>query len=704
MSEYNVIDLDFENLPEEEKNKAYGTFLEKFILLINRARNKVLLYSKTHPEVKIIIQEVLDFLNVQLRKKSPITLLFKANKIIVDGIFSMGEKDIIKYFSSDLTQKGIESITFERGIDYESLYKILYLVSLEHEKVSRIGKKNLGLETIVGVRVKEIDYLKLREMNSSTAKGEFTDEKIIISDKSTMLNFLQIREGFGSNSEEIKSLVGNFKDIPIPDTLKPLFGNIRSDEMKILRGEERAGTLSKSTEGRIASFFVWMGKKINDIENAEENAEKLSSIANMFFSQMKETKAKIVIASVDANNKIPKEIIDILKCGDDKQRSEIVFQIKVLTYNTIAQLGQKLVKQIQNEVKGEDKEKEKQNDYANDNKIFSLKSEPVDLPENTIKEIQSLLSEEKTENHKNAVSREIFLNAEIPEAIMESIESYFIEFEDLVAQQQYDEALKKYRFIYERVSAGNKDEILKKFSNTVYERIIKKKLFNIFLSAIGTKHDEVTNEIMKIISDLNQTIFPLLAEVLVEIEDRRIRKRAIDFLVQNNQPSDEVLTNLLKNQDWRVVRNAVTIIKETKRATMVTEIISILGFTESRVIEEVLSALSRIQNDESVEGLCNFYKDYTKDRKMRLRVIDYLANIKNPKVLPILIEVFNERDVDDGFWERKETMLKSFANFPDKEVMELLRAFIKRPYIFNFRKWGNLKNIAKEILGNMEKT
>lgn len=688
-----------ENLTEKEKEKNYREFVENLIIMINRAKTKVLLYPKNHPEVKAIINEVLNFLTIDLKKSESRTLIFKPKKIIVDGFLTIDDKDYAAYFSANLIQKGIEGITFERGIDFDSLYKILYLISIEQEKLSKIDKRVFKLNEIVGIKIKEIDYLKFRELHGITATGKFDDKYETSTGSSPFFNFLKVRKGFSVVEEDMESLVGDFKDAEIPENLQEVFKNVTADEFNVLRGEEYSGILMDKVEGRIGAFFIWATRKINEVTSeAEENERNMKDLSELFFSLSKELRAKIVISSVDEKKNLPEEILEIFKYSLQQYIFETIFQIKLHTTGELFDIGQKIVAQIQGAV---DNEKPVSSEISEEDKRKN-ETVTINIPEATMKEIEGYLSDTEINNHKMIIYKDLVEKAEMPDAIINALDLTVAELENHARQKEYDKFLSKYGHYLRLINAKDNFFLNKHLNQLVHGRVVKNILLPFFVDALINSNEKEMQDIALFAAKIKDNIHNLLTLELVNYEDRKTRKKIIDYLVLKNEPCFDLALEMLKSEDYRVVRNIITIVKESRRTDVIDAICDLIFHEEEHIKDEALSAIGRIQTDMCVDYLLTFYRDKTQTKERHQRCFEYICISKNPKVLPILNEALNEREVDNYFWERKELAITALKNFVSEETKEILNKFIKTKHILHYKRWNSLKNHAKNALAYIE--
>jgi HEAT repeat protein len=100
-----------------------------------------------------------------------------------------------------------------------------------------------------------------------------------------------------------------------------------------------------------------------------------------------------------------------------------------------------------------------------------------------------------------------------------------------------------------------------------------------------------------------------LADALAEAEDRSVRRGLMDALAAAAQERPEVLTELLADPRWFVVRNGVTVLGEVGGKPAVEHLTRALGHEHPRVRREAIMALARIGGADAEQLILGMLDD-----------------------------------------------------------------------------------------------
>jgi len=160
---------------------------------------------------------------------------------------------------------------------------------------------------------------------------------------------------------------------------------------------------------------------------------------------------------------------------------------------------------------------------------------------------------------------------------------------------------------------------------------------------------EAREEISRLFLLLGKPFYNLLVTILLESEDRWVRKHSCRLLTEMGKGIEDNLINELKQKDrpWYFYRNIISILGEMK-SEKAGDAISEYGFnSEPRLKIEVLDSLVKIFGKNSEQILIESLED--EDFKVRARAIDLLGSLRsaNKKVIFPFIEIVKKREHSD---------------------------------------------------------
>ncbi|MEA3465796.1 MAG: HEAT repeat domain-containing protein [Thermodesulfobacteriota bacterium] len=146
----------------------------------------------------------------------------------------------------------------------------------------------------------------------------------------------------------------------------------------------------------------------------------------------------------------------------------------------------------------------------------------------------------------------------------------------------------------------------------------------------------------RIISLLDDDISTILVDRLGNEIDPKLRKFISQLLVNMGQRAFVPLINSLDDERWFVVRNAVTILSESRSEQLIPEFINQLHHPDGRVVNEAIRALSRIKVNRSSQEL--LYQLESGQCDFPNQIILALGALADPIAVPQLLRIATQHD------------------------------------------------------------
>jgi len=185
---------------------------------------------------------------------------------------------------------------------------------------------------------------------------------------------------------------------------------------------------------------------------------------------------------------------------------------------------------------------------------------------------------------------------------------------------------------------------------------------------------EAREEISRLFLLLGKPFYNLLIKILLDSEDRWVRKHTCRLLTEMGKAIEDNLIMELKQKDrpWYFYRNIISILGDMK-SEKAGDAISEYGFNaEPRLKIEVLDSLVKIFGKNSEQILIESLEE--EDFKVRARAIDFLGTIRsaNKRVIYPFIDMVKKREQSD--MEPDETLqvhvCRAFESIGNRKIEE----------------------------------
>ncbi|MBN1902335.1 HEAT repeat domain-containing protein [Candidatus Sumerlaeota bacterium] len=655
------------------------TFLERLLHTSAWAKLKVLLYPENHPLVQEQLKELHHLIAESLRDRTDLVLEFKPGRIVVDKRYEIGEKEDIARFSEEMYRRRVARLRFDNSLDLSSLFRFLKFINTDIDALHKMAASgNSFFPTFRGIHLDEVDYGRLSRIHGESLDYKDEDDK-----EHSVLEILFGKTGAGRYKgepvsqyiqisenilEPLRDLIEMRKDIPPPDpTLPPgvmvsrAFRNL-VDEIH-QRNPEQEETLKKE----LAWSLFRMSPRIRSELLIEEMQDK-GRTGNLFklFEYLSQSEIKETLSS--------------LRTQMDSEGFPDLFDEMIQVFEAIHQKGNE----------GPEKKKKTQ-----------MEPEAVSGKE-FLDQISGDLSLENITRHYHRIVQEIFQATQVIPAIGKCLDALLGEINGLIAARNWEPAIRSMKNIIfalkskEGLEPGDRLSFTGKMQDKITPTI--KEILRKALNENDTGAMEKAGEILRLI---NLTPEQVLLKSLGEVEDRSLRKKILSFVLESEQLPLNTINEMLHHEEWFVVRNAVTLIKEKEDAYFLPLLEKTIDHPHPSVVKETLIALTRIRAEKVQPLLYQVFQDNSRIPEVRALALDCLGGFHNANTRELFLALLHDRRNPFLDKEAREAGIRQLEHFPEPGIIKELTAFIKKFHLFHQKGWSDLKKSALYALEQM---
>lgn len=621
-------------------------YLLKIIRELNLAIGAIEMYPDFHPIVTNSMdrltkdfQKLEEDLNLTISRD---TLTFKDKKFQDAGA---------REFAERLRKRGVQAITFERGVKDEDIKRFLKIITLQPHELRKKGiEKAFQEQGISGIKVLEIDYAKIFELPVVPEAlieimAFVTGEKDVLS----IGDFEVLRELF-NNPKKAGEIIGR---IDVPSCLSFL---------------ER---IENFVPHEKLSSFIYHLPSEKRFRLMKEVAEKGSEVKEILQRFSEEEVTSILISSFEEEG--VEEVFRVL-LPDKKRRERIISLLHERITKTYPSSSVIRWKEIE--------------------KRLTEKEEIEVLPEEREKELGILaegVSAIEERELKKEVSEDLKGKALQYDYIWVLLDLFSLT-SDVRVGKEVAEVLRNF------VTSSEFDlviEALEIFRATEYltkER--EKDLFRSLILQFKISDKEKREKIGRILSMIGEDGVSTLIDLLAEEGEREVRRFLINTLVQIGESTIPELRKRLKDAPWYVTRNMLTILASVGDESIISDLPPLLHHENFRVRRELAHVLGRLKDKDSFQLLLRLLKD--KDTEVRQSGIIALSQ-RGEEGVPYLLRIVRKRDIFGRSTEEIKEAIKALGRLKIEEAPPIFKRFLKK-------RWINveIKECAKCALQELE--
>lgn len=656
------------------------TFLERLLHSSAWAKHKVLLYPENHPLVQEQLKELHDLIAESLKDRTELALEFKPGRIVVDNKYEIGKKEDIARFSKEMYHRRVVRLHFDNSLDLPSLFKFLKFINTDIEALHKMAVAGASFfPNFRGIHIDEVDYERLSRIHGESLDHETDDE-----DEHSVLEILFGKTGAGRYKgdpvskyihisddilEPLRNLIETRKDIPPPDpTLPPgvmvsrAFRNLVDEIYN--KNPEQAEHLKKE----LAWSLFRMSPRIRS-ELLIEELQKKGKKGNLFKLFGYLTKNEI------------KETLSSLRTQMDSEGFPDLFDEMVNVFEAIHQKGTE--------------EPGKRIKTPPDPKAVSGKQ--------FLDNLFSELVAEKIYDHFKKIIYEIFQTTQV---VITTEKCLDILLEDLIddltakAWESGNRFLKNIIFSLKSKEGLEPGDILS-FMKKIRETIIPI-LKTIMCKALEENDPGVIEKASEILRLVNLTPEQVLLKSLGEVEDRYLRKKILTFVLESEHLPLTIIHEMLHDEEWYVVRNAITLIKEKEDPYFLPLLEKMIEHPHPSVVKETMLALTRLRTEKTLSLLFQVFQDKSRIPEVRALAIDCMGGFPNSDTRGLFLALLHDPRNPSHDKEVREAAIRQLEYFPEHEIIEELTGFIKKFHFIHKKTWKDLKKSALSALQQMD--
>jgi hypothetical protein len=663
-----------------EKGEEYArNFLERLLHSSAWAKHKVLLYPENHPLVQEQLNDLHDLIAESLKDRTELILEFKPGRIVVDKKYEIGKKEDIARFSEDMYRRRVARLHFENSLDLPSLFKFLKFINTDIDALHKMEAGGAAFfPNFRGIHLEEVDYERLARIHGESLEQENPEEE-----EHSVLEILFGKTGAGRYKgepvskyiqipddilEPLRNLIESRKDIPPPDpTLPPgvmvsrAFRNLVDEIYQ--KNPEQAENLKKE----LAWSLFRMSPRIRSELLIEELQDK-GKTGNLF-----------KLFGYLTNNEI-RETLSSLRIQMDSEGFPDLFDEMIKVFEAIHQKGKE--------------NPEKRIKTSTDPEAVSGKA--------FLDNLKDGLTSEKISDHYKKIIYEIFQTTQVIPATWKGLDVLLEDIPEGLAKNEWDSAIRLLKNILfslkskEGLEPGDMISFMKKIQETILP-ILK----TIMRKALEEENPGAMENANQVLHLLNLTAEQVLLKSLVEVEDRSLRKKILTFVLESEHLPLNTINEMLHHEDWFVVRNAVTLIKEKEDPYFLPLLEKTIDHPQPPVVKETLLALARLRTEKVLSLFFQVFQDTSRSLEVRALAIDCMGGFPNSNTRGLFLELLHDPRSPVQDKEVREAAIRQLEHFPESEIIAELTAFIRKFHLFHKKTWKELKKSAFYALQQM---
>jgi HEAT repeat protein len=661
----------------EHSDKEAEKFLENLLFSIAGAKVRVSLYPEEHPLVQKVLAELHKQIVKALGERTELELEFQPGRIVVDKVFTVGDRENIARFSFDMYQRKVSRLHFDNSLDFSSLFNFLRFITTDVDVLHRqMEEQDNFFPEFHGIILDEIDYERLKTARGDTEiKEETTEEDISI------LNIIYGKNGYGGDLEEFpitryipfsENFISSLQDFPTANT-RPL--ELNADQPP----ERQALEIFKNVVDMVYST------------NTKESEILKIELAEQLYNMSREMQSELLVQELLENGKEGNLFSLFSYLGEDLTEEILAPMRKKARIGDFSQLATQ-VEKISDAIREQLLEKKEKQ------KAREINTEKIVGPA-FLKKIFDSLNPADLKDHYDFALKKVFMNSEDAAAVEKSITFLISELNENINSGDLKKAV---NCVKEALcNLNNKTFSIASITHSL-TKIIEQRVVDtvspILLKALDDEDKDIINWGSDFLKLFNIKIEQIFLEALPMEPDRIVRKRIINFVTSSRNIPVNTLKKMLAHNEWYVIRNAVTLIRKLQDEELVHLLHMPLLHPKEQVRKETIHALGTIQCKDALNLLFHVYNDTDQPQEIRSLALEYMGNHKDPKTYEIFFSLLNDSRHPTIDTRLRISGIKQLGNFKDSKTIKALLKFIKKPHLFYRDIWDDMKISAYNAL------
>jgi hypothetical protein len=670
--------------PEMQKGESEAKkFLEQLLHTSARAKHRVSLYPEHHPLVQELLSELHLLIAEALMDRTELMLEFQPGRIVVDKKHVIGNRENIARFSQEMYLRRVARLSFDNSLDLTSLFKFLKFINTEvdvlHKQAEMDGKFFPGFR---GIHLEEVDYTVLAKVRGESLDTEHGDEE-----KRNVIEILFgkrviARYGIGTGGVAIGQFI-------------PLSENV----MEFLKGFLQKGERLPRTDPNLPPGIQVSRAFRNildaiEIQNPPDAGSLKRELAESYLRMPLEIRSELLIEELQ-ETRGGGDLVPLLRNLPEEELREffdsLTNQFKMEDFPELAAEIDALSKTLFQQGEGHTKRKKE------------VSGIPSAVPgDEFATSLRNNLSPPVVMEHFHMLLYEIFEKSEELKTIEQCLVYVTGDLKVRLGEKQWKIA----ESLLQKIIATMRGK--KFFGTDFYHTVIEKLQKNAFEVLNPLLADSLAEDDLEIIDQgsgifrlFNQTPEQVLLKLLVHVEDRSLRKKILLYVLDSEDLPQDTLSEMLNHEEWYVVRNAVTLIREKGDSRFLPLLEKTLSHAQPPVQKETLLALGRIRHKKALGLLIRVYQDNERAADIRVLALDCMSGFQDPAPREIYLELLQDRRNPFYDFDLRATGIKQLGTYNDKEIIDALVSFTKKFHLFHRKKWQELKKSASLALESM---
>ncbi len=187
---------------------------------------------------------------------------------------------------------------------------------------------------------------------------------------------------------------------------------------------------------------------------------------------------------------------------------------------------------------------------------------------------------------------------------------------------------------------------------------------------------------------------PNMIVLLTELQTRELRIAAIEKLGKVLK-NPEAIKPLLSHQDWRVVRNGLTVLKAIDNPAVVPLLRAVINHPQKQIRIESITILMHYSVEEALPALEKAV--FSPEKDIRLMSVDKLLELKNPQVKTVINRLLQENNLAKLEPAEVTGYLTKIIKEKRQDLYDLISVLL-------FSRNSVLRDITLKLIGGVDST
>ncbi len=187
---------------------------------------------------------------------------------------------------------------------------------------------------------------------------------------------------------------------------------------------------------------------------------------------------------------------------------------------------------------------------------------------------------------------------------------------------------------------------------------------------------------------------PAMVVLLTELQTKELRIAAVVKLGKVLR-NPEVVKPLLAHPDWRVVRNALTVLKGMESPGVVPLLRAVINHPHKQVRIESITILMHYSVEEALPALEKAV--FSPEKDIRLMSVDKLLELKNPQVKSVINRLLQEKHLASLDPAEATTYIQKIVKEKRQDLYDLISVLL-------FSRVPALRDIILKLIGGVDST